>query len=201
MAIASTIDYCRKNMEILNGLNRSTKIANLKILVLPLLFCFACGRASSPLGYGSRSSGEFRNICGNRSCRGIYKIGKPYRVLGNTYYPREDRNYEEVGLASWYGDDFHSRKTANGDTFDMDSMTAAHRTLPMPSVLKVTNLENGRSALLVVNDRGPFVNGRIIDVSKKAAEELGFLKNGVAKVKVKFLRRETEKLLKNYGFR
>jgi rare lipoprotein A len=164
----------------------------LKVLAIVLLSCCGCSRTD--LGFP-------KDLCGSKSCRGTYKIGRPYTVLGNTYYPREDKGYKEVGLASWYGDSFHRRKTANGDTFDMNSMTAAHKTLPMPSVVRVTNLENKKSVILIVNDRGPFVNNRIIDVSQKAAKKLGFLENGIAKVKIEFLERETEKLLKTYGFR
>lgn len=177
------------------------------ILTVPQFLCFGCGRTSYRSDIvknelrGRGSSKLYRDICGSKSCRGIYKVGKPYKVLGNTYYPEENKNYKEIGIASWYGDDFHYKKTANGDTFDMDSMTAAHRTLPMPSVVKVTNLENNIDAIVVVNDRGPFMDNRIIDVSRKAAKKLGFLENGTAKVKIEFLKKETQKLLEMYGFR
>ncbi len=118
---------------------------------------------------------------------GTYKVGKPYQVAGIWYYPKVDPTYDETGLASWYGPKFHGRKTANGDTFDMNALTAAHKTLPMPSRVRVTNLENGRSLDLIVNDRGPFVHGRIIDVSRRAAQLLGFRRKGVAKVRVSVL--------------
>ena len=98
---------------------------------------------------------------------GYYKVGNPYEVLGQYYTPKEDYNYSEVGIASWYGDDFHNKRTANGETYDMRAITAAHRTLPLPSIVKVTNLENGRSIIARVNDRGPYVKNRIIDVSQK----------------------------------
>jgi len=123
-----------------------------------------------------------------------YKIGAPYQVAGVWYYPREDYGYIEDGVASWYGDDFHGRPTANGEVFDMNAMTAAHRTLPMPSLVRVTNLDNGRSTLLRINDRGPFVNNRIIDVSRVAASELGFLNAGTANVRVEILAEESRQL-------
>ncbi|MCP5362076.1 MAG: septal ring lytic transglycosylase RlpA family protein [Hyphomicrobiales bacterium] len=117
-----------------------------------------------------------------------YKVGKPYKINGTWYTPEEDKNYSQVGLASWYGSDFHNKKTANGEVFDKSKLTAAHRTLPMPSVVKVTNLENGRSIRVRVNDRGPYVDGdkRIIDLSEETARRLGFREKGIAKVKVEY---------------
>ena len=116
-----------------------------------------------------------------------YKVGKPYQIDKVWYYPREDPDYDETGIASWYGSDFHGKTTANGETYDMNALTAAHKTLPMPSSVRVTNLENGRSMVLRVNDRGPFVHGRIIDVSRRASQLLGFHKQGIAKVRVSVL--------------
>lgn len=115
-----------------------------------------------------------------------YKIGTPYRINGRWYHPREDENYVEEGVASWYGPDFHLKATANGEEFDKYQMTAAHRTLPLPSIVRVTNLENGKSVLLRVNDRGPFVDDRIIDVSKMASKALGFYGKGLARVRVTY---------------
>ena len=123
---------------------------------------------------------------------GFYKVGKPYTVMGQSYTPKEDYNYSEVGIASWYGDDFHNKRTANGETYDMRAITAAHRTLPLPSIVRVTNLENGKSIIARVNDRGPYVKNRIIDVSQKGAELLGYRKNGIAKVKVEILEKESK---------
>ena len=123
-----------------------------------------------------------------------YKIGTPYVIKGKKYYPHEDYNYEETGMASWYGDFDHGDLTANGEIFDENIMTAAHRTLPLPSIVKVTNLSNGKSLIVRVNDRGPFARNRIIDLSKKAAEELGFKNQGTAKVHVKILVDESLKL-------
>lgn len=123
----------------------------------------------------------------SRPAGGSYKVGKPYQVAGIWYYPKVQPNYDETGLASWYGSKFHGRRTANGDTYDMNALTAAHKTLPMPTRVRVTNLENGRTLDLIVNDRGPFVHGRIIDVSRRAAQLLGFQRQGVAKVRVRVL--------------
>ena len=120
---------------------------------------------------------------------GYYKVGTPYKIDGVWYYPKEDPDYDFTGIASWYGHDFHGKLTANGETYDMYSLTAAHPTWPMPTKVRVTNLENGRSLELRVNDRGPFRKGRIIDVSKKASQLLGFHEQGTAKVRVTFLGR------------
>lgn len=122
---------------------------------------------------------------------GEYKVGKPYQVGGEWYSPNENFQYDETGLASWYGPGFHGNRTANGETFDSNELTAAHRTLPMPSLVRVTNLENGKSVVVRVNDRGPFAKGRIIDVSSRAADLLGFKSNGVAKVRVQILEAES----------
>src|ERR1700753_2785027 len=118
---------------------------------------------------------------------GTYRVGKPYTVGGRMYVPEEDVNYREDGLASWYGDDFHGRLTANGEVFDMDGLTAAHPTLPMPCYARVTNISNGKSLIVRVNDRGPYHGNRLIDVSHKAAELLDFQGNGVAKVRVEYV--------------
>jgi rare lipoprotein A len=120
---------------------------------------------------------------------GTYRVGKPYTVAGRIYVPEEDANYREEGLASWYGDDFHGRLTANGEVFDMGALTAAHPTLPMPSYARVTNLRNGKSLIVRVNDRGPYHGNRLIDVSNKAAELLEFKGNGTAKVRVEYVGR------------
>jgi rare lipoprotein A len=120
---------------------------------------------------------------------GTYRVGKPYTVAGRVYVPEEDTGYRAEGLASWYGDDFHGRLTANGEVFDMASLTAAHPTLPMPSYARVTNLSNGKSLIVRVNDRGPYHGNRLIDVSNKAAELLEFKGNGVARVRVEYVAR------------
>ena len=120
---------------------------------------------------------------------GTYRVGKPYTVAGRVYVPEEDPNYRAEGMASWYGDDFHGRLTANGEVFDMTSLTAAHPTLPIPCYARVTNVRNGKSLIVRVNDRGPYHGNRLIDVSNKAAELLEFKANGVAKVRVEYVGR------------
>jgi rare lipoprotein A len=115
------------------------------------------------------------------------KLGKPYKIAGRWYHPKHDPSYDERGIASWYGPNFHGKLTANGEIFDMNRLTAAHTTLPLPSLVRVTNLENGRQTVLRVNDRGPFAGNRIIDLSRAAAEELGTLHAGLGKVRVQYL--------------
>ncbi|SNT09652.1 rare lipoprotein A [Tardiphaga sp. OK246] len=120
---------------------------------------------------------------------GTYRVGKPYTVAGKLYVPEENINYRAEGIASWYGDAFHGRLTANGEVFDMASLTAAHPTLPIPSYARVTNVYNGKSLIVRVNDRGPYHGNRLIDVSNKAAELLEFKGNGTAKVRVEYVGR------------
>ena len=120
---------------------------------------------------------------------GVYRIGKPYMIAGREYVPQEDVNYTATGMASWYGDDFHGRYTANGEIFDMQSLTAAHPTLPLPSYVRVTNLANHKSVVVRVNDRGPYVGNRLIDVSVRTAKLLGFYGQGLTRVKVEYVGR------------
>ncbi|RMH51974.1 MAG: septal ring lytic transglycosylase RlpA family protein [Zetaproteobacteria bacterium] len=122
------------------------------------------------------------------SAGGARKAGRPYRVGGRWYHPLQSAaGYDETGIASWYGRDFHGRRTANGEIYDMHAMTAAHKTLPLPTMVRVTNLENGRSVVVRVNDRGPFVKNRLIDLSYAAARALGFDRKGTARVRVQAL--------------
>jgi rare lipoprotein A len=151
--------------------------------VLALIALAGCA-AKSPTGGGGT---------------GGYKVGKPYQIEGIWYYPHVDYAYSETGIASWYGPGFHGKKTANGEPYDQNSLTAAHRTLPMPSLVRVTNLENGRQLALKVNDRGPFARGRIIDVSRRAAQLLGFEQNGTARVRVEILAEESRQLAYQAG--
>lgn len=120
---------------------------------------------------------------------GVYQIGKPYQVGGVWYTPREQPGYDQVGSASWYGELFHGRRTANGEIYDMVSLSAAHPTLPLPVYARVTNLNNGRTIVVRINDRGPYANDRIIDLSRRSAELLGFRNHGTATVRVKYLAR------------
>ncbi len=118
---------------------------------------------------------------------GVYKVGSPYVIKGVRYVPEVEPDYDETGIASWYGPGFHKKLTANGETYDQNDLTAAHRTLPLPTYVRVTNLENGRAIVLRVNDRGPFAHGRIIDVSRRGAQLLGFERQGTARVRVRVI--------------
>jgi rare lipoprotein A len=132
-----------------------------------------------------------------------YKVGNPYKVAGVWYYPERDLTYDDTGIGSWYGDEFAGKLTANGEIFDPELVTAAHKTLPMPSVVRVTNLDNGKSLVVRINDRGPFVAGRIIDLSREAARRIGYKDNGLARVRVQLLAEQSlrlEKLAKNGEF-
>lgn len=143
--------------------------------VAALLLLAACGTSREPPTSASPVVGH-------------YKLGRPYQINGRWYYPEYDPSYSRVGIASWYGDAFHGLPTANGEVFDKNLITAAHPTLPLPSLVRVTNLENGRSLELRVNDRGPFIGDRLIDLSEAAAKQLGYDAQGLAKVKVEFVR-------------
>ncbi|WP_309604012.1 septal ring lytic transglycosylase RlpA family protein [Phenylobacterium sp.] len=116
-----------------------------------------------------------------------YKTGQPYQVGGVWYAPKDQPDYDRTGIASWYGDAFHLKPTADGEIFDMNAISAAHTTLPLPSTVEVTNLDNGRRLTVRVNDRGPFVGGRIIDLSHAAARELGYDRAGLAHVRVRYI--------------
>jgi rare lipoprotein A len=118
---------------------------------------------------------------------GKYKIGNPYQIKGVWYYPKEDFEYDKTGIGSWYGKKFHGRKTANGEIYDMNGISAAHRTLPMPSFVRVTNLDNGRTLNVRINDRGPYAHGRILDLSRRAAQLLGYERQGTARIRVRIL--------------
>ncbi len=128
-----------------------------------------------------------------------YLVGQPYQVNGRTYVPEEDFDYDRTGVASWYGSDFHGRRTANGETYDMNALTAAHPTLPMPTIVRVTNLDNGRSVIVRINDRGPFAEERIIDMSRAGARELGFENAGLARVRVTVMREASLQLKRAAG--
>ena len=162
------------------------------IAVVALLGWLLSGCASSPPGDYSAGRGV-----------GAYRVGVPYQIHGVWYYPAVDYNYDRTGVASWYGEQFEGRLTANGEIFELNDLTAAHTTLPMPSIVQVTNLQNGRSLQLRVNDRGPFVDGRLIDVSRRAAQLLGFEQQGTTSVRVTVLKDESiaaaEEAMRNSG--
>lgn len=136
----------------------------------------------------SRSQGFTKSAEANG---GYYKVGTPYKIEGQTYKPRESFSFVEIGVASWYGPNFHGKLTANGEKFDQYALTAAHRTLQMPSLAKVTNLENGREIIVRINDRGPFAKDRVLDLSRAAAERLDMIKKGTARVRIVVLGRES----------
>jgi rare lipoprotein A len=159
------------------GLSRGLAVAVLLPVVMALAAC------STAPDKSSSTTGQFRQGGGH------YKIGNPYQINGIWYYPAENENYDSVGIASWYGPGFHGKETANGEIFDENQISAAHPTLPMPVIARVTNLENGKSVILRINDRGPFAAGREIDLSKKAAEVLGFKEKGTARVRVQYVGR------------
>ncbi len=146
-------------------------------LVLVLLLA-ACATSNRPPARGPAARAP-------ASVPGAPKIGKPYQVFGVWYYPADDRAYDEKGIASWYGPGFHALSTANGERYDQDDMTAAHKTLPMPSYVEVENFDNGRKLTVRINDRGPFVAGRIIDLSRRSAQLLGVDRAGTARVRVR----------------
>ena len=174
-------------------LNKIFTTLKSRIILLISFFLIGCSEATFLVNSAKR--------LGTWGDESIYKIGTPYKINGKWYYPAVDYDYEEIGIASWYGPGFHGKKTANGEIFDQNKVSAAHRTLPMPSIVRVTNLNNGKVLQKVrINDRGPFAGNRIIDLSKKAAQELGFVNTGIAKVKVEILENESrEHSLVNSG--
>lgn len=142
---------------------------------------------------------QSKAVSGNATPRTPYKVGNPYQVNGVWYYPAVDYNYDQTGIASWYGPGFAGHATASGEEYDQDALTAAHKTLPMPTLVRVTNLENGRQIQLRINDRGPFVNDRIIDLSRRGAQLLGMINNGTAKVRVQIMPEESRQLALGLG--
>jgi rare lipoprotein A len=159
-----------------------------KFIVFLFLF-FVTGCAETEFG-----ANMVKRMDGPDRSQGAYKVGKPYIIDGQEYYPQENFDYVETGIASWYGPGFHGKSTANGERYDQNELTAAHRTLQMPSLVRVTNLENGRAVVVRVNDRGPYSRGRIIDVSSKAADLLGMKGRGTARVRVETLPAESRRI-------
>jgi len=141
----------------------------------------------SSLQYGVAASPRVTRSTNVPRGGGRYMVGQPYRVAGNWYRPRENRAYDQTGIASWYGPNFQGRMTANGEVFDQNFLSAAHPTLPLPSYVRVQNLANGRSLVVRVNDRGPFAQSRLIDLSRRAAEVLGYIDQGTARVRVTYV--------------
>jgi len=170
------------------------------LLVIMFSFLSSCTSVELAANLGKKA---FYKKDQSKVSKAIYKIGNPYVVDGKKYFPKKNLNYDEKGIASWYGPKFHGKLTANGEIFNQYKLTAAHKTLPIPSAVKVTNLKNNKSLILRVNDRGPFVNDRIIDLSYESAKKLNLLKSGTGFVRVQILRPESillEKLAKKGQF-
>ncbi|MCR4379308.1 MAG: septal ring lytic transglycosylase RlpA family protein [Rhodospirillales bacterium] len=161
-----------------------SRFGRLSVLVIAGAMLMACTETQFVMHTAKRLGDT------NKS-QGTYKVGNPYEVKGIWYTPAEDWEYDQTGIASWYGPQFHGKATANGEVFDEWSVSAAHKTLPMPSMVRVTNLENGRSLVVRVNDRGPFASSRIIDMSHRAAQLLGFDLQGTARVRVQVMAEES----------
>jgi rare lipoprotein A len=162
------------------------RLSALMIASLVLAHCSAADKLGATSKYSAKivEDGEPVPKGGGR-----YSVGKPYNINGRTYFPAENSTYRADGIASWYGPDFHGRQTANGEVYDMHGISAAHTTMPLPSYARVTNLDNGRSIIVRVNDRGPYVGSRIIDLSIGAAKQLDFYGNGLAHVRVEYVSR------------
>lgn len=167
----------------------SVVLSHISLLVLALAVLTGCAETQLA-AHMVKSIGNTAASDGN----GDFKVGSPYAIAGKTYTPRERYNYTQTGVASWYGHKFHGKKTANGERFSRFELTAAHKTLQLPSLVQVTNLENGRSLVVRVNDRGPFKRGRIIDLSERAAELLGFKKQGTARVRLGVLPQKSRRI-------
>jgi len=183
-------------------------MANKFNLLILLIFCLGLSGCSNSKKLPASTKYSFKELSKddphNLIYKGHYKVGNSYKIKGQTYKPHSPKIFTETGYASWYGgrkDGFHGKKTANGDKYDRNLLTAAHKTLPLPCLIKVTNRVNNKSVILMVNDRGPFKKNRIIDVSEKAAEILAFKNQGVTKVKIEYLPNETEKFLKNINIK
>lgn len=168
-------------------------------IIVSCLLLSACGAAELAINLVQKQNREIaqketqENITNIKS-EPRYKIGDPYQVAGLWYYPERNLKYDETGVGSWYGDEFAGRLTANGEIFDPNKVSAAHKTLPMPSVVRVTNLDNGKSLVVRINDRGPFVSGRIIDLSREAARLIGYKDSGIARVRVQVLAEQSLQL-------
>ncbi len=173
-------------------MSRSTG-SRLFLAATAALLVSACAETQLVIHSAKEISGS-TGASGVGTTKGSYKVGNPYQIQGTWYYPAENFEYVETGISSWYGPKFHGKMTANGETYDMNALTAAHRTLPMPSIVRVINLSNGRSLNLRVNDRGPFARSRIIDVSRRAAQLLGFQRQGTARVRVEIVADESQQM-------
>jgi len=170
-----------------NGARRSVLPVARGVAATAALILTACsGGGGVDSGLGVTASPRVVHYGSIPKGGGVYKVGRPYKVGGRWYHPHEDPSYDRTGIASWYGTQFHGRKTSNGETYDMNALTAGHPTLPMPSYAYVTNLQNGRTILVRINDRGPYAKDRLIDLSYRSAHVLGFHRAGLARVRVRY---------------
>jgi rare lipoprotein A len=175
--------------QIISGLTRAAALAS---AALALAQCSPLGAKyadSTGAGAGARYANDDGQAAEVTASTGRYTIGKPYTVRGQAYVPAADPSYRAEGIASWYGPDFHGGLTANGERYDMNGISAAHPTMPLPSYARVTNLDNGRSIIVRVNNRGPFVRNRLVDLSVGAARALDFYHHGTARVRVEYVGR------------
>lgn len=172
----------------------SQRIFTFFVLMLSCILLTAC---QGGMQYRKLSKEDSKNT----KYKGHYKVGSEYTIKNTTYKPKEVKSYTQVGMASWYGkqNGFHGKKTANGDVYNKNTLCAAHKTLQLPSLVKVTNLDNNKSVVVMINDRGPYSKNRIIDLSEKAAEIIDMKRKGIAKVKVQYLPAETKKFLATIG--
>jgi len=182
------------------GSHQATIIRWLAGAVVPVLLLGLAGCAETTLAiHGAKQLAQSDNLGTTKRQVDAGKVRRaslrPYQIRGNWYYPTHMPDYDETGIASWYGDPFHGRATATGEIYDKRVVTAAHKTLPLPSTVRVTNLENGRVLTVRVNDRGPFVNNRIIDMSQRGAQLLGFERQGVARVRVEVVGSEHDRFV------
>lgn len=160
------------------------------LVLLPLVALVNCTSTSPAPPKVSYNNEEQNFIDQYKKLARTYKLGKPYKIEGQWFYPKHDPFYDEVGIASWYGPNV-GKLTANGELFDQEDYAAAHPTLPMPSIVEVENLQNGKKVVVKINDRGPFAHDRIIDLTPAAAKRLDMIGKGVAKVRVRLLREQT----------
>ena len=158
-------------------------------MLAALFVLSACSELELGSHFAKKMSGD-----SHRPTTGDFKVGNPYKIKGQTYYPAEKYQFSQTGIASWYGPGFHGKRTANGEIFNRNELTAAHKTLQMPSMVRVTNLDNGKSIIVRVNDRGPFSDNRIIDLSEKAASVIGMKNAGTARVRIDVLEEESRQV-------
>ncbi len=177
---------------LLTYIDNASSLVMLFLLAVILSSC-----QSNPKSFQSLSKEDRHNT----KYKGHFKVGDKYSIKGKSYKPKKYNKYAKIGKASWYGhkDGSHGKKTANGDTYNKELLTAAHKTLQIPSLVKVKNLKNGKSVIVLINDRGPFAGDREIDVSEKAARLLDFKHKGIAQVKIQYLHSETQKMLRTFG--